>query len=315
VTATADRPLVTVVIPTWNRLELLRRAVASVVAQTYSAWELVVVDDGSMDGTAAWVRSLGDPRIRVVELPHCARVGRLRNAGVRAGTGALVAFLDSDDAWLPAKLETQVAAMRAAGARWSYTRYELMDAEGRPAPRRAGEFSARSGAIARDLLEDRADVCVVTTVLERALFEEAGGFTEDPRVRRREDWELHVRVALHADALAVDETLVRVGDHPGRTTSGMADPYSATVAAYDVFLATDPPAELARLARRGRAVHLADGGAEQLVRGAYAAAAGMFVRALLDGVRPGRWARAIVRGARARLRAGRAGVADGPAGG
>ncbi|MFL5538860.1 MAG: glycosyltransferase family 2 protein [Longimicrobiaceae bacterium] len=311
---TPGRPLVTVVIPTWNRLPLLREAVASVVAQTWPAWELVIVDDGSTDGTAAWVRSLGDPRIRVVELSRCGHVGRLRNAGVRAGSGELVAFLDSDDAWLPQKLEAQVAALRAAGARWCYGRYEVMDAGGRPAPRRAGEFRALSGPIARDLLADRADVFIGTLLLERSLYDEAGGFSEDPRVRRREDWELHVRLAMRADALALDQTLARVRDHGSRTTAGMAETCTLTVATYDAFLGTNPPPELARLARRGRAVHLADAGAEQLARGAWARAAGMFARALLGGVPPGRWARAVVRGARARRRRGN-GVAGGPAAG
>jgi glycosyltransferase involved in cell wall biosynthesis len=304
VRATADHPLVTVVIPTWNRLPLLRHAVASVAAQAYPAWELVVVDDGSTDGTAAWVRSLGDPRIRVVELPRCAHVGRLRNQGVRAGSGALLAFLDSDDAWLPGKLETQVAAMRAAGARWCYGRYEVMDEEGRPAPRRAGEFIALSGAIARELAADRADVFIGTLVVERGLFDEVGGFSEDPRALRRQDWELHLRLALRADALAIDQTLARVRDHGGRTTAQAADLFTTVVGTFDAFLETNPPADVARLVRRGRAVHLTDAGAEQLARGAYARAAGMFARALRDGAPPGRWARAILRGARARLRRG-----------
>jgi glycosyltransferase involved in cell wall biosynthesis len=303
--ATAEQPLVTVVIPTWNRLPLLREAVASVIAQTYPAWELVIVDDGSTDGTAAWVRSLGDPRVRLLEVPRLAHVGRLRNLGARAGRGALVSFLDSDDEWVPGKLWTQVEAMRSARARWCYGRYEMIDAHGLPTPRRAGEFRALRGPIARDLLVDRADVCVVTLLVERTLFEEAGGFCEDLRVRRREDWELHVRLAMRADALALDQTLARVRDHGARTTAKMADPHTHTLATYDAFLATGPPADLARLARRGRALHLCDAGAEQLGRGAYAAAAGMFWRALLGGVPPGRWARAIVVGARTRLRRGR----------
>ncbi|MFL5538318.1 MAG: glycosyltransferase family 2 protein [Longimicrobiaceae bacterium] len=300
----ADTPLVTVVIPTHDRLPLLAEAIDSVLAQTYPRWELVVVDDGSTDGTAEWVRSLGEARIRLVELGRCGHVGRLRNAGVRAGSGELVAFLDSDDAWLPGKLEAQVAALRATGARWCYGRYEVMDAEGRPTPRRAGEFRALSGAIARDLLADRADVFIGTLLVERSLYDEAGGFSEDPRMRRREDWELHVRLAMRADALALDQTLARVRDHGSRTTAEMADVYTVTVATYDAFLATDPPPELARLARRGRAVHLAEAGAEQLARGAWARAAATFVRALLGGVPPGRWASAVVRGARARLRRG-----------
>jgi glycosyltransferase involved in cell wall biosynthesis len=304
VSATADPPLVTVVIPTWNRLPLLRHAVASVVAQTHPAWELVVVDDGSTDGTAEWVRSLCDPRIRVVEVPRWAHVGRLRNEGVCVGSGALVAFLDSDDAWLPGKLETQVAAMRAASVRWCYGRYEVMDTEGHLAPRRAGEFIALSGAIARDLAADRADVFIGTLLVDRALFDEVGGFSEDPRVQRRQDWELHLRLAMRADVLAIDQTLARVRDHGGRTTAQAQDLFTTVVGTFDALLETNPPADIARLVRRGRALHLADAGAEQLARGAYARAAGMFARALRDGVRPGRWARAILRGARARLRRG-----------
>lgn len=306
-TDTAGRPLVTVVIPTWNRLPLLRHAVASVAAQAYPAWELVVVDDGSADGTAAWVRSLGDPRIRVVEHPRCGHIGRLRNAGVKAGAGALVAFLDSDDAWLPGKLEAQVAAMRAAGARWCYGRYEVMDDEGRPAPRRAGEFRALSGPIARELAADRADVFIGTLVVERALLDAAGGFSEDPRVQRRGDWELHLRLALRADVLALDQPLARVRDHGERTTARAVELFTSVVGTFDAFLETGPPADVARLARRVRALHLADAGAEQLARGAWGAAARMFARSLLGGVRPGHWARAIARGARARLRRGVAG--------
>jgi hypothetical protein len=237
-------------------------------------------------------------------------MGRLRNAGVRAGSGALAAFLDSDDEWLPEKLEAQVTAMRVAGARWCYGRYEVMDAEGRPAPRRAGEFRARSGAIARDLAADRADVFIGTLVVERALFDEAGGFSEDSRVQRRQDWELHLRLAMRADVLAVDQVLARVRDHGGRTTARTTHLFTTVVGTYDAFLETNPPADVARLVRRGRAVHLADAGAEQLARGAWITAARMFARALLGGVRPGHWARAVVRGARARLRRG--GVAGGP---
>jgi glycosyltransferase involved in cell wall biosynthesis len=307
---TAERPLVTVVIPTFNRLPLLRHAVASVVAQTYPAWELVVADDGSTDGTVEWIRSLNDPRIRVIELAHTAHVGHVRNAGARAGSGALLAFLDSDDEWLPEKLEAQVAAMRSSGARWCYARYGVMDGEGRPAPRRAGEFRALSGPIAPELLADTADVFVGTLLVERSLFEEAGAYSEDPRVRRRQDWELHVRLAIRAPALALDQTLARVRDHGDRTTARQAEPFTILVPTYDAFLESNPPARFARLARRGRALHLADAGAEQLALGRYAAAARMFARALRDGVPPMRWARAIARGARGRWR-GKIGVAGG----
>jgi hypothetical protein len=133
-------------------------------------------------------------------------------------------------------------------------------------------------------------------------------------VLRRQDWELHVRLAIHAPALALDQTLARVRDHGDRTTAKQREPFTVLVPTYDAFLESGPPAPFARLARRSRALHLADAGAEQLALGRYAAAARMFARALRDGVSPVRWARAIARGARGRWR-GRAGVAGGPSAG
>ena len=104
-------PLISVVIPTYNRVTLLQKSVSSIVAQSYSNWELVVVDDGSTDGTADFIRGMGDPRISVLEMPHSGHIGGLRNIGVQAGSGEWIAFLDSDDVWMPNKLELQLEAL------------------------------------------------------------------------------------------------------------------------------------------------------------------------------------------------------------
>src|SRR5688572_25486147 len=74
-------PLVSVVVPTYQRLAQLRESVESVVRQTYPTWELIVVDDGSTDGTTEWVQSLADPRIRLLALPHSGNLGYVRNRG------------------------------------------------------------------------------------------------------------------------------------------------------------------------------------------------------------------------------------------
>jgi glycosyltransferase involved in cell wall biosynthesis len=106
------RPLVSVVIPVYNRAHLLGRAIRSVLAQTFQDLELVVVDDGSSDGTSVVVHSFGDPRVRLVRLPQRGGVARARNVGIGQARGDLVAFLDSDDEWLPSKLEQQIARLR-----------------------------------------------------------------------------------------------------------------------------------------------------------------------------------------------------------
>lgn len=104
-------PTVSVILPTYNRATLLPRAVHSVLAQTRQDFELIIVDDASTDGTAELVEQLADSRI--VYLRQSARRGAAaaRNTGIRAATAPYVAFIDSDDAWLPTKLERQLSAM------------------------------------------------------------------------------------------------------------------------------------------------------------------------------------------------------------
>src|SRR5215212_11526906 len=102
-------PLVSVVIPTYNRRRLVVEAVESALAQTYRPLEILVVDDGSTDGTEAELHRFGSA-VRYLKQPNQGAAAA-RNRGIRAATGELVAFLDSDDLWAPAKIEKQVALM------------------------------------------------------------------------------------------------------------------------------------------------------------------------------------------------------------
>jgi glycosyltransferase involved in cell wall biosynthesis len=105
-------PLFSIVMPTYNRADTILRAVDSVRAQTHADWELVVVDDGSVDDTGARIAALGEPRIRVLRQDNHG-VTVARNTGLASARGELVAFLDSDDAWLPHHLELAAAFFRA----------------------------------------------------------------------------------------------------------------------------------------------------------------------------------------------------------
>ncbi|HYJ80601.1 MAG TPA: glycosyltransferase family A protein, partial [Longimicrobiaceae bacterium] len=132
----------------------------SVLAQTHADWELLVLDDGSDDGTAEYLAALvrEDPRVRTVALPHTGNLARLRNEGIARARGRWVAFLDSDDAWREDKLERQLAALRASPrARWSYTGRSLMDECGAPIPdARCRPWHPYEGWIARRLLVHEA---------------------------------------------------------------------------------------------------------------------------------------------------------------
>ena len=289
-------PAVSVVLPTWNRMRWLPDAVASVRAQTFADLELVVVDDASTDGTPGYLASLGDPRVRVVRLARRSGPARARNAGAAAARGDLLAFLDSDDLWLPRKLEAQVEATRRAGAGWSYTAWGHADEEGRPLPPRAGAWRPLPGRIALPLLLGEAGVTIVTVLLRRDLFEALGGFSEAPGIR--EDVELLVRLALRADAHAVDERLAVVREHASRSTRALrgAEPFLVSARTYGALLPALPPGPERRAARRRRAALLADACAAALAAGDVAPAAASLARAVASGASPWRCLSAVRRG-------------------
>src|SRR5579872_6073093 len=202
------QPFITIVIPTYNRLPLVRQAIESVLRQTYGNWELIIVDDGSGDDTVKTIRSIPDSRIRVLELPHCGNIAVLRNTGVKAGSGKWLAFLDSDDIWVPQKLEMQLRTMQA-GHRWSYGRFELMNEKMQPIPNKDGKYRAFSGWIIREVLTCEASVNIGTLIVERSLFNEVGCFNPESRLICREDYEFVLRLALHAETVASPELLAR----------------------------------------------------------------------------------------------------------
>jgi glycosyltransferase involved in cell wall biosynthesis len=207
----AASPAVSIILPTFNRLDLLRVAVESVLAQTFADWELLVADDGSGAETRAYLLALTDPRVRVLWLPHTGNPAAVRNAAIRGARGRYLAFLDSDDSWLPAKLERQLAALGARGdCRWSYTPTERLDALGRPVPD-ATPFVPHNGTIALALLRIDAYLATPTVVAERALVVEAGGFDEAQRFG--EDYDLWLRLALRSPVVVVNERLARVRLH------------------------------------------------------------------------------------------------------
>jgi glycosyltransferase involved in cell wall biosynthesis len=294
----STQALITIVMPTWNRLPFVEDAARSVIAQTYPRWELIVVDDGSTDGTAGRLHALGEPRLRVLSLNHSGRLGHLRNRGAAAGTGELIAFLDSDDVWLPQKLELQVRALDDASAGWCYAGYDMMDMAGRATERAAGTFRALSGRIVKDVLTYRVTAPLTALIVRRSLFEKVGGFSEDATLIGREDQELNLRLALHSDAIALPDVLARMRDHSGRTTRALSQPYERSARVFEVFLASKPPADLARLARRYWAREIVNAGRHKLATGRLRDAARLFGRSLIGGAEFCLWSGALVRGLR-----------------
>jgi glycosyltransferase involved in cell wall biosynthesis len=238
----ATGPLVSVLIPTYNRLHYLREAVESVLRQSYTNWELIVVDDGSTDGTREWVVNLAEPRIRLVEIAHSGNLGRVRNRGIAEARGELIAFLDSDDAFESRKLAAQVSALDThPECGWSYTALTRVDTAGSvivdPRVRRWKELS---GWILVELLRFDALVDTPTVMVRRELLERVGTLDED--LLESQDYELFFRFAAASQAVALSEPLTRKRVHPGSLSSDRMRVHEAWIGIYERWHArsTDP---------------------------------------------------------------------------
>lgn len=187
-------PVVSVVIPTYNRAHDLRRALASVVAQTFSDWEALVVDNHSTDETASVVNGFGDARIRQIMVHNHGVIAVSRNLGVREARGEYVAFLDSDDWWVPEKLERSVAELRA-GADIVYHDLRIVRPGRKWWHSRMATTRALSSPVYDDLTENGNALVNSAVVVKRELLQRLGGLSEEKDLIAWEDYDCWLRLA------------------------------------------------------------------------------------------------------------------------
>jgi hypothetical protein len=206
--------LVSVVVPVHNGARYLAEALDSVLAQTHRQLEILVVDDGSTDDTPAVVARYGE-RLRLLRHADNRGPSAARNIGLRAARGPFVAFLDSDDRWLPEKLARQAAVLDARpDVGLVYTGWWHVDAE----RRRFGEpvIVRDEGDLFRKLVLGNL-VHPVAVMVRRSLLEQAGGF--DDSIRYNEDWDLFLRLSLRGMRWAgIEEPLCEYRVHPEQAT-------------------------------------------------------------------------------------------------
>lgn len=205
------RPLVSAIIPTYNNARLAVEAVESALKQTYEPMEVIVVDDGSTDGTADRLESLGD-EIEVVRIRHSGPAVA-RNAGIGRSRGEFIAFLDSDDLWLAEKLTCSIEPMMGdpeIGV--VYTDFVMYDLE------TGGRYKVpcyrRGGRMARDLFLECRGVCTPTVVVRRSVGERTGWYDES--LFRAQDWDFLIRLAENSLFYFVPRVLSVVRHHPSR---------------------------------------------------------------------------------------------------
>jgi glycosyltransferase involved in cell wall biosynthesis len=184
-------PRISVIIPTYNRAALVREAVESVLGQTYSDFEVVVIDDGSTDETEEVLRSFDDPRVKVIRRSN-GGVAAARNSGLIAARGDYLAFLDSDDLALPERLSLQLSAMEEnPDAGLVYGLYY-----GATSTQREGKLAGNCySEIALSQLLLGPLFLWSTVMIRRTWLEQVGSFFEED-LRVGEEWELTLRLAL-----------------------------------------------------------------------------------------------------------------------
>jgi glycosyltransferase involved in cell wall biosynthesis len=201
-------PEVSVIIPTYNSARYLRQAVDSALAQTFTDYEILVIDDGSTDRTEE-LMSLYRASVRYIRQRN-GGVAAARNRGIAESRGRYVAFLDADDTWYPNKLERQISALGILGGfRLCYSGFTLVAPD--LTPIRQVQSRRRDSALEDLLLRGNIVGSICAVVCERALFKLVGDF--DPSLSQCADWDMWVRLATLTEFLYVDEPLVTYRQH------------------------------------------------------------------------------------------------------
>lgn len=188
---------VSIVMPTFNRAYCLKRTIGSVLTQSHANWELLVVDNSSTDNTQELVEQFGDERIRFMQVLNNGIIAVSRNFGIAAASGEFIAFMDSDDPWLPRKLEHSLA-MLSSGFDIVYHDLYITDGVDKKKTR-TGVSRCLNSPVLHDLIKNGNGINTSSVVAKANIVYAAGGFNESRESVGIEDYDLWVRIAMQTD--------------------------------------------------------------------------------------------------------------------
>ena len=192
--------LVSVIMPSYNTADYISESIKSVQAQTYTNWELIIVDDCSTDNTDEVVGAfLGDQRIRYLKNKKNSGAAVSRNRALREAKGRWIAFLDSDDLWVPEKLEKQIGFMKKNGYSFSYTNYEEIDMAGQ----KTGVKITGPKKITKTGMFNYCWPGCLTVMYDAAAI----GLIQITDIKKNNDYAMWLKVCKKADCYLLDEYL------------------------------------------------------------------------------------------------------------
>jgi glycosyltransferase involved in cell wall biosynthesis len=207
---------VSVILPTYNRAQLIERAIRSVLAQTFASFELVVIDDGSTDRTEDLVREFRDGRIRYIKMPERKGAGAARNAGIRIANADLIAFQDSDDEWMSTKLNEQLlkfADQSEVGVIYSDMLRVAQSGECKLVVAPEFDASILDAKTGRYCVQD---IGILSCLIQRKVFDDVGWFNE--ALPALEDMELLIRTSQKWQMVKMSVPLVKYYETAGLTS-------------------------------------------------------------------------------------------------
>ena len=208
-----EKGQVSVIIPTWNRAHMLKRAIQSALNETLAPLEILLCDDGSTDNTFEIVKSLNNPKVKWIGGKHSGLPAVVRNRGIKESKGDWLAFLDSDDEWHPKKLEKQLALAKKTGSLAICSNAYSLNSK----DERKEYLSYSKNTISfSDLLDVNYVICS-SAIIHRSLLLKCFGFPEIPALKTWQDYAFWLRISTQTTFAYLSEPLVFYFDEPSKS--------------------------------------------------------------------------------------------------
>jgi len=255
------KPYVSVVIPTYNHAKLLKKALNSVIAQTFQNWEAVVVNNFSTDDTIEVVNSFADQRIKLFNFSNNGVIAASRNHGLKVATGDFIAFLDSDDVWYPNKLQ-KCSELALTGDEFICHGELWINSD---LTQRTVMYGPASNATYNRLLYKGNCISTSTTFIAKPLIDSVQGFDENPEIVTTEDYDLWLRLAAkNPQTSFIPEVLGEFHRLANSASSGVLRNFAAELIVLKTHFSRQPQSIMNRLRIRHRYAIAHYGAARQL---------------------------------------------------
>lgn len=205
-----NTPLISVIMPAYNAAKFIAESINSVIAQTYTHWELIIVDDGSEDDLKIIVEKFSDKDTRIKYVyQQNSKQGKARNTGIENAKGELIAFIDADDIWKPQLLEKQIELITSTGADLVFSNIIIIDKEGNMTDEHpivsAEKLEGISGI---KILLQKNIIAVTTVVAKKDAIIKAGGFKTSDKLQYAEDYDLWLRMLANGNRFWCNQSIL-----------------------------------------------------------------------------------------------------------